>query len=218
MCIHIRPRVLHLQAAARGSKKLLYNANCPAANTCWAWVPARAQHSCNIIPDMGPYKQPWHGSPTLPVSVSTPGTTSKSLLTSLNMGSSGRCFRANSRCSTGSTTRFARGRQESICGRTTLEREAEGSAHRCGRSNRGFKAADQHCSSFQRCAPRCTHLACVAGVRLPQHCVSIAGHHLARLERGPHKVLGLLHSGVVPKLQQVQSHAQAAAYIVVQHA
>ena len=81
-----------------------------------------------------------------------------------------------------------------------------------------INAADQHRSIFQGCAPCCTHLACVAGVSLPQHCMSIAGHHLARLERGPHKILGLLHSGIVPKLQQVQSHAQAAALNVAQPA
>lgn len=79
---------------------------------------------------------------------------------------------------------------------------------------RGLIAADQPCS----CTRCCTHLACIAGVGLPQHCMSVAGHHLARLERGPHKILCLLHSGVIPKLQQVYSQAWAAALDVAQPA
>ena len=110
----------------------------PSCHKCWAWVPARAQHSCDIMPDVGPHRQQWHRFPTLPVSVRTPGTTSKSLLTSLNMGSSGRCFRANSRCSTGDTIQaVAWACPELRCGKTALGGEAAGSEQQCSRMNRG---------------------------------------------------------------------------------
>ena len=47
---------------------------------------------------------------------------------------------------------------------------------------------------------RWADLAHVARVGLPQHSVPKAGHDLAALQRGPHKVLHLLLAGVVAQL------------------